>query len=142
MRVDRFEENDMDELTQDFREAFEGNEYFPFVSPEAFTFRSMGEVISIIGIVQFHKGVYMAWAFQSHSLTYVGRLYARVVRHLIEQLLEQYKMKKMVILIAGNEPKDERWMRFLGFTYSFEMPDMCEDGSPLYGYIRKGECHG
>lgn len=136
MIVERFKDGDMDELTQDFREVFEGNEYLPFVSPEAFTFRSMGEVISIIGITQFHKDVYMAWAFQSHSLTYVGKLYARTVRHLIEQLMAKYKMRKMVILIADNEPSDKRWVRFLGFKPSFEMPGMCADGSALLGYER------
>jgi len=138
MRVDRFEAADMDELTQDHREIFEGNEYLPFVSPEAFTFRSMGEVISIIGIIQFHKGVYMAWAFQSHSLTYVGKMYARAVRYIIDQLFIKYDMKKMIIMIAGNEPKDARWVKFLGFERDFEMPDMCEDGSPLLGYIKRG----
>lgn len=142
MRIDDFKAEDMEQLTQDHREVFEGNEYLPFVSPEAFTFRSMGEVISIIGIVQFHKGVYMAWAFQSHSLTYVGRLYAKAVRLIIQHLIIKYKMKKMVILIAGNEPKDVRWMKFLGFERDFEMPDMCEDGSSLFGYIRKGVSHG
>jgi len=138
MRIDRFEADDMDELTQDHRELFEGSEYLPYVSPEAFTFRSMGEVISIIGITQFHKGVYMAWAFQSHSLTYVGKMYARAVKYLIQQLMVKYKMKKMIIMIAGNEPKDKRWVKFLGFEYSFEVPDMCEDGSPLFGYVRRG----
>ena len=64
MRIDRFEPKDMDEITLDFREAFIGSEYLPYISPEAFTFRSMGEVISIVGINQFHDGVYMAWAFQ------------------------------------------------------------------------------
>jgi hypothetical protein len=138
MRIDRFEADDMDELTQDHRETFQGNEYLPFVSPEAFTFRSMGEVISIIGITQFHKGIYMAWAFQSHSLTYVGRMYARAVKAIIQQLFIKYDMKKMIIMIAGNEPKDERWVKFLGFEYNFEIPDMCEDGSSLFGYIKRG----
>ena len=139
MRVDRFQSSDMDELTADYREAFKGNEYLPMVSPEAFTFRSMGEVISILGIVQFHKDVYMAWAFQSHSLTYVGKMYARTVRYLIEQLMAKYKMKKMVILIADNVQEDKRWVKFLGFKYDFTMPDMCADGGALLGYIRRGE---
>ena len=142
MRIDRFQEKDMDELTQDFREVFVGNEYLPFVSPEAFTFRFMGEVISMVGVTQFHSGVYMAWAFQSHSITYVGKAYAKAVRYLITQLIEKYKMRKMVVMIADNEPADRRWMRFLGFKQEAALPDMCIDGSSLLWYVREGVGNG
>jgi hypothetical protein len=142
MKLEHFQPTDLDKLTQDFREQFEGNEHLPFTSREVFTFTSQGEVISIVGIQQFHKGVYIAWAFQSHSLTYVGKLYARTVKWLVDELMEKYNMRQMIIMTAANEPTDQRWVEFLGFERKFEIPGVLLDGSSIYGYIKERRHNG
>jgi len=132
MRVERFQDGDMDDVDFNFREDFIPNTNQVHSSVECFTFREKGKVISVAGFVELGQDVYSMWAYQT---SYVSRLsYARTAKRLLVSFIEDYSPRIIYVAIASKRLCDIRWAKFLGFKYAYTMKDFYSTGEDLVGY--------